>query len=276
MTESSHHPDHSLSRALGLARKALAVEPSGLLTDFDGTLSLVVADPSLARLVGGAEAALTALAERLAVVAVITGRAASEARRLTAVPRMLIVGNHGVEWLEADAAQPTRPAGAQAAEARLDVVLAAVPAHAGVVVEPKGLSATLHYRNAADPEAFRARILRMLAGVAAAQDVEVREGRMSVELRPRGLGDKGHAALAIVERHGLRGVVVMGDDLTDLDMFVAMAELRVAGRVRAAILAVGGAGREVPPGVSAAADVTLRDPEAAALLLGELAGPLSG
>ena len=63
--------------------------------------------------------------------------------------------------------------------------------------------------------------------------------------------------------------MVLGDDVTDLDMFRAAAEARAAGRLSAAILAVGGAG-EVPAAVAAAADAVLADPPAAAALLSAL------
>jgi trehalose-phosphatase len=94
---------------------------------------------------------------------------------------------------------------------------------------------------------------------------------MSIELRPRDLGDKGRAARAIVERYGLRGVVVLGDDLTDLDMFAAVADLRERGEVRGAIIAVDGPDREAPREVVAAADAVLADPAEVAALLGALA-----
>lgn len=269
MTESSRRPDGPLRKAIELARTALEAEPSGLLTDFDGTLSPIVGDPELARLVDGADGALAALAERLAVVAVITGRSAYDARRLTGVPGLLVVGNHGAEWLEPGTEEASEAAESREVAKRLEAVLAAVPTPTGVFVERKGLSATVHYRNASDPDAVRAAIL---AGLSAADrhGIDLREGRKAIELRPRGLADKGRAARAIVERHSLRGVVVMGDDLTDLDMFRAVGELREAGRVRAAILAVGAGDAELAVEVGAAADVTLRDPAEAALLLAAL------
>jgi len=65
--------------------------------------------------------------------------------------------------------------------------------------------------------------------------------------------------------------VVMGDDVTDLDMFDAIAELRAAGTLRAAIVAVGGADREVPKELFEAADVSLAGPGEAAALLTALA-----
>lgn len=256
-----------------LALAALGAEPSGLLTDFDGTLSAMVGDPADARLVAGTGGALATLAERLTVVAIITGRAAGDARQLTGVPGVLVVGNHGVEWLEPNVADPSPAPPAPAVASRLESALLAVPTPPGVVVERKGLSATVHYRNATHPARARDAILRALVD-ASAHDIDVREGRMSVELRPRGLGDKGTAARTIIERHALRGVVVLGDDVTDLDMFAAVGELRGAGRLRGAIIAVGGGEQEVPAEVGAAADVTLRDPAAAMQLLTGLAEQL--
>jgi len=271
VTESSRRPESPLHRAIDLAQVALQAEPSGLLTDFDGTISGIVGDPTEARLIDGAADPLARLAERLATVAIITGRAAGDARRLVGVPGVLVVGNHGVEWLAPGAINPEPAPGAALVAARLEATLAGVPTTPGVVIERKGLSATVHYRNAAHPPSARDEILRAVER-AALHDIEVREGRMSVELRPRGLGDKGGAARAIVERHALRGVVVMGDDLTDLDMFNAVAELRATGRIAAAIIGVGASDAEVHPGVVAAADAMLAGPDAASAFLSALAG----
>lgn len=272
MSESNRAAGDSPEHALALARAALDAGPSGLLTDFDGTLSPIVEDPALARLVEGAEGALALLAERLAVVAVVTGRRALEARRLIGVPGLLVVGNHGAEWLEPGEEQPSWTDAAAGAEARLDRLLAALPTLRGVTVEHKGLSATVHYRRSPDPGTARSAILDSLRD-APAVEVDLREGRMSVELRPRGLGDKGAAARRIIERHSLRGVVVMGDDVTDLDMFRVVAQLREGRGVRAAIIGVGGRDREVPREVMGAADSVLPDPADAAALLTALSEP---
>jgi len=270
VAESSRHPGDALRRARSLAAEALANEPAGLLTDFDGTLSPIVADPALSRLADGASAALERLVDQLAVVAVVTGRAPLDARRMTGVQGLLVAGNHGMEWLEPSADVPAPSPGAAGVRERIAVVLAAVPPLDGVTIEDKGLSATVHFRNAPDPSAARDAVIGALPDLGA--ELELRDGRMSLELRPVGLGDKGAATLAIIERYGLRGVVVMGDDITDLDMFAAVAEQREAGRLRGVIIGVGGADAEVPPEVSAAADAVLDSPEAAARLLTDLAG----
>lgn len=269
MPESSRGTDASLSRAHALADAALSEAPAGLLTDFDGTLSPIVADPALAQLVDGADGALARLVKRLAVVAIVTGREPMQARELTGVPGILIAGNHGLEWLEPGADGPTAPPGTEAVRRDLDRVVSRIPELPGVVVEHKGVSASVHYRNAPDPDAARSAILDALGEV---EGLRVGHGRMVVELRPIGLGDKGTAARAIVERFGLRGAVVMGDDVTDVDMFEAVAELRAVGKLRAAIIGVGGPNHVVPPELAAAADVVLVDPADAAALLAILAG----
>lgn len=270
MTESSRAHRPSPERALAVARRALADAPAGLLTDFDGTLSPIVADPAAARLASGAADALVALSRRLAVVAVVTGRAPMDARRMTGVPDLLIAGNHGTEWLEPGAHEPAEAPGSERLRAAVRAVVERVPELTGVELEDKGVSATVHYRAAADPERARAEIVAALGDPG--PDVELRPGRMSVEVRPIGLGDKGAATRAIVERFGLRGVVVMGDDLTDLDMFAAVEEARAGDRLRAAIIGVGGADAEVPAEVVAASDAVLDSPEAAAHFLTALAG----
>ncbi|MGH2416932.1 MAG: trehalose-phosphatase [Candidatus Limnocylindria bacterium] len=270
MSESIRHADAPLSRALALSRDVLADEPAGILSDFDGTVSPIVSDPALSRLVDGADGALAALAERLAVVAIVTGRAPLDARRMTGVPGLLIAGNHGTEWLEPDAERPIRAADAASIRPGLETVLARLPTLPGVEVEDKGTTASVHFRNAPDPDATLARLLGAL-GEVEPHGLRIGHGRRIVELRPIGVGDKGTAAVAIVERFGLRGVLVLGDDITDLDMFRAVAELRAAGSVRGAIIAVGGPDHDVPPDVRAAADEVLSDPAQAAALLARLA-----
>ncbi|HEX6139850.1 MAG TPA: trehalose-phosphatase [Candidatus Limnocylindria bacterium] len=263
-----------LGRALTLARAALAAAPAGLLTDLDGTLAPIVRDPAAARALPGAGEALAKLASGLAVVAVVSGRAASDARRILGREDVLVIGNHGLEWLEPGAAEASTPTDLGAPGADLHAVLAALPASPGVTVEDKRLSATIHVRNAPDPGAA-GEALEAWLGANLPASLVLRRGRMSLELRPAGAGDKGTALTALVERHGLRGVVLLGDDVTDLDMFRAAIALRSEGGVRAAILAVAGE-REVPPEVAASADAVLQSPRAVVDLLRALARDLSG
>lgn len=205
------------------------------------------------------------------MVGVISGRSAADVRRLLGGggQSLLIVGNHGLEWIAPGADAPTEPHAFADARAAVAAAIAHIPRGSGIAVEDKGLSATVHYRLAAVPAAAREAILGALEPARAA-GLDIREGRFSVEIRPAGLGDKGTAVRRVVERYDLRGLVVAGDDRTDLDMFGAARELAGPGGLRVTVLAVAGAG-EVPPEVSAAADVTLPDPATFAALLTRLA-----
>lgn len=255
---------HDLERATALARAALAAAPAGLLTDLDGTLAPIVADPPAARALPGAADALAALARRIAVVGIVSGRAAADARRILGRDDILVIGNHGLEWLEPGAAARGASSGLAAAARAVERALAAVPDEPGVRVEHKGLSATVHFRNAPDPVAAGARVRDALQN-AATPGVVLRPGRMSIEVRPAGAGDKGTAVASVVARFGLGGLVVIGDDVTDLDMFLAAQRARDEGVV-AAVIGVGGGG-EVPPEVAAAADALLPGPTAVVRLL---------
>ncbi|HEX5039602.1 MAG TPA: trehalose-phosphatase [Candidatus Limnocylindria bacterium] len=269
MPESSQATDASWSRALALARDALAVSPGGLLTDYDGTLSRIVPDPSAATLADGAGPALEALAQRLAVVAFVTGRAALDVRRLSGLERVLVAGNHGTELLEpgGETSQSTVDRGV--IERALTEALARVPDLAGLRVEHKGLSASVHYRDVDDPTVARDAVHAAL-GSLDGTGLVARDGRMIVEIVPTAAGDKGTATRTIAARFGLRGLVVLGDDVTDLDMFRAADDLRAAEGVRVAIIGVGSGG-EAPAEVAAAADAVVADAPAAAALLAALA-----
>lgn len=254
--------------ALAVARNALARGPAGLLTDLDGTLAPIVHDPAAVRVEPGAADALAALSSRLAVVGIVSGRAAHDVRRIVGLSDLLVIGNHGLEWLEPGADEPMAAPELADAAAAIDRALSALPDEPGMTAEHKGLSATIHFRSTPDPEAVAGRVRAALEHAAPA-GITLRPGRMSLELRPANAGDKGTALRAVVERHGLRGLVVMGDDVTDLDMFRAAVDLRDEGRLRAAILGIAG-GREVPAEVHGAADAVLPDPRSAVELLRRL------
>src|SRR5918992_1824895 len=226
MTDATGGPmaDAELSRAIEVGRSVLAREPGGLLADIDGTLAPIVDDPSAVQLAPGAAEALEALAARGVLVGVVTGRAAADARRILGTDSVLVAGNHGIEWLEPGASEPIVPPALADVPALLDRLSAAVPQLPGVQFEHKGVSASVHYRNAPDPDAAREGI-RAALGPVVPHEFELREGRMIIEIRARGIGDKGTAVRAIVERYAPRGLLVLGDDLTDLDMFHAVHAL---------------------------------------------------
>lgn len=240
--------DHR-GEVLALARTA----PAGLFTDIDGTLAPIVSDPMGAVVPNAVRAALRSLAGRLCVVA-LSGRSVSTARGMIGLDEVVYSGNHGAEWLENGVGSVEPLAApyvgrmretAQRAERELLVE--------GLLVEDKGPSVSIHYRNAPDPRAARAAIFDFLESAAAG--MTLREGKLVVEVRPTAALSKGEAVRSFTRRKGLAAVLIVGDDLTDAEAFGVVREMRGAGEARGAAIAV--AGPDAPAEVLAAADYTL-------------------
>jgi trehalose 6-phosphate phosphatase len=254
--------------------EAFTREPSrvALLTDFDGTLSPIVADPQAARPLPEAIPLLSALAERLAVVGVVSGRPLSFiAERLgvsldrpgsgAASPGLRLAGLYGLEQVGSDGAVHTSP------EARrwrpvLDQLANAARAEGpqGLVVEHKGLAVTLHWRQA--PGVGEPWAARFVEDRVRESGLVAVGGRMSVELLPPTVGDKGTVVLAWAR--GCAAAAYLGDDRGDLPAFGALDELARSGTT---VRKVAVAGPDVPAALTGAADVVVRGPEGALALL---------
>jgi trehalose 6-phosphate phosphatase len=229
---------------------------SALCLDFDGTLSAIVPDPVGARPWPGVTALLAGLAARFGLVAVISGRPVDFLHEVLGSPAgVTLIGLYGLGQVGPDA-RPWEPAVVAA------VQRARAEAPSGVYVEPKGLTVTLHWRQA--PE----------AGPWAAAFAEAEErrgglrshpGRLSLELRPPLNVDKGTVVRDLVV--GMKAVAVFGDDLGDLPAFDAARELAAAG-VAVALVAVTDA--ESDARVAAAADLIVEGPAGAVALLEQL------
>ena len=84
--------------APGDLRPLLEVGRLGVLTDFDGTISPLAPRPEAAAVSTAARAALATLAQRLPVVAAISGRALFDLRAKLDLPDLLYIGSHGLTW----------------------------------------------------------------------------------------------------------------------------------------------------------------------------------
>ena len=250
-------------------RDLLRHRPAGLFVDIDGTLAPIVSTPSKVRVTPQVRGALDTLASGMTVVA-LTGRGVADARRVIRLDSITYAGNHGLEWwshgdtLVLPDAQPYLQqlhALAQEATQRLRSI-------SGVLVENKGATIALHFRLSGDPDAARSAILEFLETAPSARGLVQREGKMIVEVWPPGEVNKGTALRSVVERHGLRSAIVLGDDRTDLDSFRAVQKLRQEARFRGVTVAVASA--DAPAELVAEADYQLPDTDGVAHFLGWL------
>ena len=211
---------------------------AAIFLDVDGVLAPIVDRPEDSRVPDETREELRRLAGKYALVACISGRTGSDARRIVGLDELTYVGEHGLE-LEPEA----------------DAWRGAMNGFAATVdwpVENKGLTLSFHYRGVADEGAAE----ELLLGVAErARDAGLRPrfGRKVLEVRPPLDASKGTAVRSLLEERGLRRAFYAGDDATDLDAFHVLGELELGVRV-------GVASPESPGGISELADVVVRTP----------------
>jgi trehalose 6-phosphate phosphatase len=258
-------------RPLALARLAsLAEQPdrAAFVTDFDGTLAPIVDDPARARALPAALDALAVLAERFALVAVVSGRPVEFLREHAAVPGAVLVGQYGLETLAGDDVV-VDPAVVPYVDGVAAAAAEAARTWPELFVERKGeIAFTLHWRRAPgaapDPDA--------LTALATRHGLELQPGRMACELRPPVSVDKGTAVERLWSDHGWPDFnAFAGDDRGDLAVFDLFdredrkQELGTGSYVRIAVRSA-----EAPPELVERADVVVNGPPGLADLLTDL------
>jgi len=222
---------------------------AAVLTDFDGTLSPIVDDPAEAVPGPGAVQVLGDLAERAAVVGVVSGRPVDVLVRHLPDDRLHLSGLYGLErrvqGAIVDMPESHRwraPVAAAAEDLRV-----AVPA--GVTVEVKRLSLTVHYRQVPDAAG---EVQARATEVARRHGLTVRPARRSVEVHPPETPDKG----VVVEElaTGCDAACFVGDDVGDIPAFDALDRLADKGLD---VVKVGVLDEETAPEVIARADVVV-------------------
>jgi len=202
--------------------------------DFDGTLAALAETPSGASLRPEFKAALRKLAAAPGVrVFILSGRALEDVKRLVGLRNLYYGGNHGMEikgpGFSSRDAQGAKTRGLVAGIAA--EIQQRFPPGTGVLVENKGFSASVHYRNlkAAYKRGFFSRMKALTSAPSAA--LHWRRGHKVFELLPRGAAHKGDAVSGLAARLGIAFGVAVGDDLTDEDMFRALKGRGISVRV---------------------------------------------
>jgi trehalose 6-phosphate phosphatase len=205
-----------------------------LFLDFDGTLVDIAAKPGLVRVSSEVPRLLCAWSELLGgAVAILSGRPVDELARFLTPFAGALVGQHGLERRGAGGGA----AGWSAAPAlsRIRGILADFAAqHAGVALEDKGATLSLHFREAPARAAECSAIVRQAVAESGGA-FDVTEGKMVVELVPEGGGKGGAIAGLVVEPPFKDRVpVFVGDDSADEEGF------RVVHRLGGVSIHVGG------------------------------------
>lgn len=199
---------------------------ASLFLDLDGTLVDFAMTPDGIEVCDNLRNLLRSLQDRLdGRVAVISGRALADLDSHLDLSNLALSGSHGLErrhangHLEAD--DPPKSVSAATADAR------SFAAEHQLIVEPKPGGAALHFRS--KPELERA-VDRFMTDTAGRHGLVLQKGAMVRELRAPGRNKGDVVRQFMAEEPFITGrPVVLGDDLTDEDAFVAARELGGAG-----------------------------------------------
>ncbi len=184
--------------------------------DLDGTLAPIVAEPT-AILVSGEVRELMRRLSKLAVTAVITGRARKDALAYLGFEPRYLVGNHGAEGMPGRDGEGRELFRMVEGWERQLAVLLKPQVQQATLFESKGSTLSLHYRHAPDPQAVHAALLDAIAKL---EPAPRRIGGKFVEnLIPHGAPHKGDALLHLLDCSGCGTAFFIGDDETDEDVF---------------------------------------------------------
>ena len=233
---------------------------AGLFLDFDGVLADIAPEPDAATIRFGIADLLVALSARLGRVAVISGRPVAYLDAM--VPAAVdIVGLYGLE-ARRQGVHSTLEEAETYRETVGELVASATSLFGGAVIEPKGLSLTIHYRS---DEALAAPMEAWVSEQAARTGMEPRPAKRSFELHPPIHRDKGTALIELAE--GLDPVAYFGDDVGDLPAFDG---LDVLARRGIATIRVAVDSSEAPASLKDRADVVADGPAGAETLLRQI------
>ncbi len=231
--------------------------------DVDGTLIDLAETPDAVHV----DARLLALLRRLhwscgGALALISGRRLSNLEALLGDFPASLAGQHGLERRNSNGQVSTHTAGIAARRMINERLGPVLNRHPGLLLEDKGLTLALHYRQAPQLASYVHRFMREL--VEAANDgLCLQSGKRVVEIKPAGV-DKGTAIAEFMLETPFLGriPVFLGDDSTDEHGFVAVNRLdglsikvgrgstiasyrlRDVGAVRAWLAGVAGPGSE--------------------------------
>jgi trehalose 6-phosphate phosphatase len=196
-----------------------------LFLDFDGTLVEIAPAPDLVHVPAELPRLLDELANRLGgAIALVSGRPVDELAGMLAPFAGGIAGNHGLERRYGGGKVTKCHANPELDRFR-PLLAGFATRHHGVLLEDKGGSLALHYRQKPSLGSLCHALLRRAAQASDGALVAV-TGKMVVELMPRSAG-KGRAIadfLANAPFHG-RLPVFIGDDVTDEDGFAVVNRL---------------------------------------------------
>jgi trehalose 6-phosphate phosphatase len=223
-----------------------------LVTDFDGTLADVVADPAAARARPDSLEAIDELCRLLADVIVLSSRPPAQLESLVPLSGVRLIGDSGLAFPRHAQKEALDRFNADAGR-----LLERIP---GAWLEVKPASTAIHFRNS---DVGGEEMLRLLRPLVDGARLEAALGRKVVEVHAPKAG-KGYALASLLPGEDPGGVVCFGDDENDRSMFGYVCSLDVPH------MCVGVWSPEAPADLFDGCDLVVPGPAGAATVLQEI------
>jgi trehalose-phosphatase len=206
----------------------LRMRPRILAFDFDGTLAPIAASPADVTISKKLLHLLEKLAEdKNTVTAIVSGRTLADLERMIEIPSIIYYGNHGmtssVEGFGATREQLLK--WTYEASKIHEKISCLESIYKGCIIENKGPVLSVHYRKVDSDKVEE--LLAKVRNSVAEFNIDLKSGKMVIELKPRTNFTKGTALTEIAEK-GFSGWIkgdpflFAGDDNTDEDGFRIM------------------------------------------------------
>lgn len=223
-------------------RQRILREGAVLFLDFDGTLSPIVKNPSLAHPPARILKVLKSLQKKRNLqLAVVSGRDLAALKKFLPLRGLVLAGNHGAV-IQGSGFRFLDP-GARRFRSVLEglerKVRRALIGFPGIRYEHKIYGLTVHYRDLCPEQTRRAsRVLkRVLSPSLVRNECKMRSGKKVWELCPPESWGKGDAVLWLMKKlkvkHSRTLVIYIGDDVTDEDAFRVLRKTGAGIRVAA-------------------------------------------
>lgn len=214
-------------------KKVIGKKSIMLFLDYDGTLSPIVEEPDKALMSDGIRSLLKELSSSNKFkLAIVSGRALSNVKKLVGLDNIVYVGNHGLEidGPKLKFRSPVSPKTASIIKNIYSELYNKLSKIKGIIIEDKNFTLSVHYRlvNKDKVELVNKIIEEVIRPYLKERSVKVNSGKKVIEIKPPIEWNKGKVVLWLLGREDFvteeKPVmpIYIGDDVTDEDAFLAL------------------------------------------------------